>query len=361
MADKPKHTETLDDSTYASNPGGLRVNYLYWLRSFPTEPIILIVPLVIITGFAFLINCVFLWAFFDILLTGKGWNSLFGALFGIAVMDAMFWFFIAPWRDRLLFLINHIREQFLYGCVNPGIVVSTNPPLVAVCTNLSTGKIQHHVIKILPQPLRWLKNGVPSVGTRLASVALYQGSLHKASWDDFHPIVVDCVTGNRADIKRVFQSISEVEWQTLEVGISYLRTKKPGLYSLPYVHCDFCHHLTFLPLYWIHGQQHLKLLPSGQRTDHITIKPEYRYQGLLDRVPKAYFHPHCGTVTTMPEDTIRRYLVNPFLYNDYTFCCGCSDYILQDRLYWRETGQCLADYFQELQQEYIRIYGEPPN
>lgn len=361
MADRPKPTKTLDDNTRASNPGRLRVDYLYWLRSFPYEPAALIIPLVILTGLAFSTTCVFLWAFSDIFRTGKGWSSLPSGLFGIAVMDSIIFFLgIAPLRDRLLFLINHIREQFLYGCVNPGIVVSTNPPLVAVCTDLSTGKIQHHVIKILPQPLRWLKNGLPPVGTKLASVALYEGSLHKDAWEDFHPIVVDCVTGNRADIERVFQSISEVEWQTLEVGISYLRTKKPGLYSLPYLHCEFCHHLTFLPLYWIHEQQHIKLLPDGQRTNHITIEPEHHYQGLLDRVPQVYFHPGCGTVTKMPEDIIRSYLVNPFLYNEYTYCYGCSDYVLQDQLYWQETGQCLADYFQELQQEYIRIHGEPP-
>lgn len=358
---RPKRTSTLNDSTHASNPGGLRVNYLYWLRSFPSEPIALIIPLIILTGFAFLINYVFLWSCFDVLLLGKGWSSLPPALFGIAVMDAIFWFTIAPLRDRLIFLVVHIREWFLHGCINPAIVVCTNPPLVAVCTDLSTGKIQHHAIKILPQPLRWMKNGVPPVGTRLASVALYQGSLQKNSWEDFHPIVVDCVTGNRADIKRVFQSINEAEWQTLEVGINYLRTKKPGLYSIPFVHCDFCHHLTFLPLSWVHQAQHVKLLPDGQQTDHITIKPELRYQGLLDRVPQTYFHPYCGTATKMPEDIIRSYLANPFLYNEYTFCCGCNGYVLQDQLYWRETGQCLTDYFQALQQEYIRHYGEPPN
>jgi hypothetical protein len=53
-------------------------------------------------------------------------------------------------------------------------------------------------------------------------------------------------------------------------------------------------------------------------------------------------------------------LVNPFLYNEYTFCCGCNDYVHQKELCWCETWQCLADYFQELQQEYIRIHGEPP-
>lgn len=172
---KPKRTSTLDDSTRASNPGGLSVNYLYWLRSFPRESLEVIIPLVIFTGFAFLINYVFLWALIDIFRTGEGWDSLPSALFGIAVMDGIFWFGIAPLRDRLLFLITRIREQFQYGCINPGIVICTNPPLVAVCTDLATGGIQHHVIKIVPQPLRWMKHGVPPVGTRLASVALYQG------------------------------------------------------------------------------------------------------------------------------------------------------------------------------------------
>lgn len=355
MVDKPKRTLTLDDSTFASNPGGLRVNYLYWIRSFPGDALEAIAPLLFYTGLTLAFDAMFVRAFLESLSKGKDlFSSLLPALFAIAVMNIlMWWMYIREMCDRLLLLLTHIRERFIHGCVNPAVVVCTNPPLVAVCTDLTTGSSQHHAIKVLPQPLRWMKKGVPPVGTRLASVALYQGNAQKGHWDDFHPTVVDCVTGNREDIKRVFHSICDREWEMLDAGVNYLRTKKPGLYSIPFVHCEFCHSLTFLPLYWIHRQQHLTLLADGQMTDRFT-------QGLLDGVPQAYFHPHCGTVTRMPEEIIRSYLVNPFLANEYTFCCGCNNYVLQDELYWRGTGQCLADYFQMLQHEYIRIYGEPP-
>lgn len=62
----------------------------------------------------------------------------------------------------------------------------------------------------------------------------------------------------------------------------------------------------------------------------------------------------------MPEDIIRSYLVNPFLYTDCSFCCGCNDYVPLDELFWVETGESLEDYNRELQQDYLRRHGEPP-
>jgi hypothetical protein len=62
----------------------------------------------------------------------------------------------------------------------------------------------------------------------------------------------------------------------------------------------------------------------------------------------------------MPEEIIRSYLVNPFLYSGGSFCCGCNGYMPYAELFWEETGQCLADYFRELQAEYLRVHGEPP-
>lgn len=360
MNNKPRRTFTVDDSTYASNPGGLRVNYLYWIRSFPSQPFQLLVPLIILVGFAFLINLIFGTALFEVLRKGKSLDNLPFASLGIIVFNVFFWLGISRQVNQLIFLAIRIREHFIYGCVNPAVVVSSQPPLVAVFTDLTTGKGSHHVIKILPQPLRWMKHGIPPVGTRLATVALYKGNGQKGYWDDFHPVVINCVTGNTVDIERVFQSISHKEWEELEAGLGYLQTTKPGLYPIPFVRCTFCHQLIFLPLYFSHREKHTKPLPDGQMTDHVTIHPDLRYQEVLDGVPTTYLHPHCGVVTRMPEEIIRSYLINPFLYNDYTFCCGCNDYILQKELYWCETGQCLADYFQQLQKEYKHLHGEPP-
>lgn len=353
-------THTLDDSTYASNPGGLRVNYFYWIRSFPSRPVQLILPLVILVGIAFLINRIFGLGLFEVLREGKSLHNLPSALLGIIIFNVFFWLGISRLINQLIFFVVRTREHFLYGCVNPGTVVSTKPFLVAVSTDLTTDRESHYAIKILPQPLQWMKHGVPPVGTRLATIALYEGFPQKGHWDNFHPVVVDCVTGNQADIKRVFRSIPESDWQELEVGLEYIQTTKPGLYPIPFIRCAFCHQLIFQSLYPSHREQHTKLLPDGQMIDHITIEPALRYQGDIDGVPQDYLHPHCNVVTRMPEEIIRSYLINPFLYSNYTFCCGCNDYSSQNELYWCETGQCLADYFQQLQNEYKRLHGEPP-
>jgi hypothetical protein len=127
-----------------------------------------------------------------------------------------------------------------------------------------------------------------------------------------------------------------------------------------FVRCAFCHKPVFRLWYPWHRQQHTRPLKDGQMTDHVTVHPEGRYQGSLKKVPRVYLHRRCRGQTVMPEEIVRSYLVNPFLYNDYTFCCGCNDYIHHDELVWVETGQRLGEYFDELKEEYIEEYGEPP-
>lgn len=127
-----------------------------------------------------------------------------------------------------------------------------------------------------------------------------------------------------------------------------------------FTRCAFCHKLVFNLFYSGHLAKHTQLLPDGQMTDHITVHPQGRFQGSLKGVPRGYVHPKCGVVTGMPEEIIRSYLVNPFLYSGGSFCCGCNGYVPYEELVWQETGQGLAEYFQELQDKYVRQHGEPP-
>jgi hypothetical protein len=76
---------------------------------------------------------------------------------------------------------------------------------------------------------------------------------------------------------------------------------------------------------------------------------------LEDQTPQAYFHPHYGTVMKMPENIIYNYLVDRFSCKNYPFYYECGDYILQEQLYWRKTGQCLADYFRALHANTSRL------
>ena len=124
--------------------------------------------------------------------------------------------------------------------------------------------------------------------------------------------------------------------------------------------CPFCHRWVLTLLLDRHTTKHIKRGNTGQQESHITVPPDARYEGSLDQIPQAYHHPKCGASTGMPEQIIRSYLVNPFLYNDFTFCCGCANYVHSSELYWHETGQSLFDYNQQLQAEFIRTHGGPP-
>jgi hypothetical protein len=56
----------------------------------------------------------------------------------------------------------------------------------------------------------------------------------------------------------------------------------------------------------------------------------------------------------MPEEIIRSYLADPFLYNDQSFCTGCQRYVSTDELFWHGTSQSLTEYTKQLRVDYIK-------
>ena len=99
---------------------------------------------------------------------------------------------VQSWLGLLVFvtalLVNwlywrHQAAHFALGCANPATVVSLNPPLLAVYTDLTTGERAYPVIKILRD------SGIPSsVGDKFATVSLYQGSTEAERWEDFDSV-----------------------------------------------------------------------------------------------------------------------------------------------------------------------------
>jgi hypothetical protein len=127
-----------------------------------------------------------------------------------------------------------------------------------------------------------------------------------------------------------------------------------------FVRCPYCHKQVFRFFYSGHKAKHTARRPDGQQNEYVTLHPTGRYQGSLAGVPQSYRHAKCGVVTRMPEEIIRSYLVNPFLYGAGSFCCGCSEHIPEEELFWYETGQNMAEYTRELREADIRKYGAPP-
>lgn len=203
MADD-QETWTINDDTRASHPGGIRASRLRWLWHYPTWPLIWAGTLMIAVALAWFLH----WGFW--ILAGL-----------LLIMNLLYWV--------------RVREHFLQGCANPAIVVSLDPMLIAVFTDLSMGVGSYPAIKIVEKKLKRIAGQEPTVGTRVATVALYSASLidDKANWDDFDPRPVDCVTGNLADINRLLKGFSDKDWHDLQEGLKQVpKPFRSGLYRL---------------------------------------------------------------------------------------------------------------------------------
>jgi hypothetical protein len=201
--DEKKRSFTLDDQTTASLPGNVRVNPLRYARHFPTWPDILAGSVVLLAASA---------------LTNPAYIVL---SFLMLVVNGFYWY--------------RVKEHFLHGCINPAVVVNTNPLLIAVSTDLTTGWKPWPVIKILRHPLKSIAGRPPQVGMRLSTVALYQASLTDDShWSNFQPIAVECVTTDAASIRHTMSQLGDDSWRELECKLRQVpQPWKPGLYHTP--------------------------------------------------------------------------------------------------------------------------------
>jgi hypothetical protein len=115
------------------------------------------------------------------------------------------------------------------------------------------------------------------------------------------------------------------------------------------VRCPYCHEYFDQADYPAHEARHRKTRPDGQQTDYATLPDEERETGDLAGVPRVYVHRKCGVATQMPEEIIRSYLKNPYLYSsDETFCCGCGRHVKERECAWAETGEDLQSYMDRL-------------
>lgn len=118
---------------------------------------------------------------------------------------------------------------------------------------------------------------------------------------------------------------------------------------MDWVRCQYCHEYVERGLYPAHEAEHRRLRADGQQTDYATLPPEEQAAGDLDGVPTVYVHRRCRRATGMPEEIVRSYLVNPYMYlADRTFCTGCGKHVPFRECEWDDTGENLQRYFDRL-------------
>ncbi len=196
---------TVDNDTYASNPGNVRLKPLVWIRHDTKAMILALLLLIAIIG-AFTIG---LW-FNPICLILIGVNFLY-------------------WLRK--------KEHFKSGDSNGGLVITLEPTLVAVATDLTKGFGSFPVVKVIR--CNRLRN--VRVGDRIATVALYGPTDDEVPhWSDFYPIPLAYASNNAAELKAAMNSYEAEQWQTLESHIRTLdKPYKEGLYRMKVAEGDW--------------------------------------------------------------------------------------------------------------------------
>ena len=118
---------------------------------------------------------------------------------------------------------------------------------------------------------------------------------------------------------------------------------------MPEKRCPYCHEMVDRETFARHVAKHERLREDGQQGEYATLPEGEREGGDLDGVPTVYVHKKCREATGMPEEIVRSYLKNPWLYSaDATFCCGCGKHVPFRDCKWEETGENLQDYMDDL-------------
>ena len=190
---------TINDGAYATNPGNVTLKPVVWF-CHRTKTVLGLLAIVILSAFAALIYSYY--------------------VFGVTVLAILINFFY--WW--------HKAEQFKYGDSNAAMVVSTEPPLLAIFTDLTKSDGLYPVIKIIPYHTK----KTIRYGDRVGTVALYYDySEPREYWEDFNPIPIDYATNEQVEIEKAIHSYPEQQWALIEKGISEIDIPyKPGLYRV---------------------------------------------------------------------------------------------------------------------------------
>lgn len=197
---------TFDSSARASSPGNVSISVLVWLVHYPRWPLLL---------FAMLVASLVLVL-----------RAPFAGLMVAGFLILPNWLY---WR--------RIKEHFLHGDANPGLIVSVDPMLYAVGTDLTKGEGRFPVVKVVRKRFRPVCSPA-TVGARIMTVALYQASAEPEDvalphWVGFDPRPIDCATRDRDQIDKALASVDDQRWAWLQAALEEVpQPYRPGIYPV---------------------------------------------------------------------------------------------------------------------------------
>jgi len=206
-------------TTQASNPGEVPMNPLRWWRHQPLWPALGI-------GFTVLIFALCL----GLSMAGKK-ASITNKRGG----ETPLWIFGPAGLLTVGFYTWNSSRKLQSGDANPGVVVSLNPTLIAVATDLTQGGGEFPAVKILRINLTHSGDQPLELGSPVPTVATYAQSPIKDAGHsgDFYPVPAEYATGDQQVIQRLLDSFSPDHYRLVEHALEQLQQPyRPGLYAL---------------------------------------------------------------------------------------------------------------------------------
>ncbi|UUO06616.1 DUF3239 domain-containing protein [Blastopirellula sp. J2-11] len=194
----------------ASHPAGVRMSLFRYYSYRPIEYLWWLIPLLLFLALGGLLH----WGFF--------------VLAALLLVPAAL-------RPRAL------RYHFMDGDTCAAVVVSLEPPLLAVLTDVNATGFgdPQMVIKIMSHYLREL-DGVPvKLGQKVVAAAFYTQDFSGEErdgpkrWGDFEPLPIQYGSGDPAALRHVMSQVSKNTWRQLQEGVKQIpRPFQPGIYDV---------------------------------------------------------------------------------------------------------------------------------
>lgn len=154
-------------------------------------------------------------------------------IIGYLMMVRIHWFFGIILIAALLYSIWYwlmASNRFKGGDMNPGKVISLNPTLVAVASDMRKFTGDFPILKIIQTKL---PKEDQKIGKVIPTVALYNDNPHGYPfWAEFHPVPVIHGIKDRNHIQQILTNFSKVSMDSLDEYIEKTNAKEVGIYKV---------------------------------------------------------------------------------------------------------------------------------
>lgn len=155
-------------------------------------------------------------------------------LVSLILMTKVHWVFALLFVPALLYTIwywLHAKNTFGGGNVGPGKVISVDPDIIAVVTDLSKGYGGAYPTLKIKQTT--LSSSQREIGTYLPVVSIYNDNPHGYPfWSEFHPVPVTHGITDPDKVQYFIDRFTEDDYDAIDQGLLEINTREIGTYKL---------------------------------------------------------------------------------------------------------------------------------